>query len=84
MANQISEQTKDLVNKLLLERLSLEGICRLTGVSQTWLMSYITELYHYVPDDLNLIIPQDIEGVFLTRVEADEIWSFVGHKGNRK
>jgi IS1 family transposase len=71
------------VNKLLLERLSLEGICRVTGVSQTWLMGYIGELYSQVPGDLNLIIPEDVESVLLTRVEADEIWSFVGHKGNR-
>jgi insertion element IS1 protein InsB len=84
ISHQISEQTKDLVSKLLLERLSLEGICRVTGVSQTWLMGYITELYSLVPNDLNLVIPQDMEGVFLTRVEADEIWSFVGHKGNRQ
>lgn len=84
ICNQIGEQTKDLVSKLLLERLSLEGICRVTGVSQTWLMGYLTELYSLVPDDLNLVIPQDVQGVFLTRVEADEIWSFVGHKGNRQ
>ena len=68
----------------MLERLSLEGICRVTGVSQTWLMGYITEVYSLVPEDLNLVIPQDVEGVFLTRVEADEMWSFVGHKGNRQ
>jgi IS1 family transposase len=83
MTNQIPEETKDLVNKLLLERLSLEGICRVTGVSQTWLMGYIAELYKQVPEDLNLVIPENVEGVLLTRVEADEMWSFVGHKGNR-
>lgn len=84
IANQISQEIKDLINKLLLERLSLEGVCRVTGVSQTWLMSYITELYHQVPDDLKLVIPHEVEDVFLTRVEADELWSFVGHKGNRQ
>jgi insertion element IS1 protein InsB len=78
--NQIPEQTKEFVNKLLLERLSY----RVTGVSQTWLMSYITELYSLVLEDLNLVISQDMEGIFLTRVEADEVWSFVGHKGNRQ
>jgi transposase len=32
-----------------------------------------TEIYSLVPDDLNLVIPQDVEGVFLIRVEADEM-----------
>lgn len=81
--NQIPEETKDLVNKLLLERLSLEGICRVTGVSQSWLMGYIGELYSQIPNDLNLTIVEDVEDVLLTRVEADEIWSFVGNKRNR-
>src|SRR5262249_2813777 len=83
LVNQIPEETKDLVNKLLLERLSLEGICRVTGVSQTWLMGYIGELYSQVPGDVNLIIPEDVEGVLLASVEADEIWRFVGNKRNR-
>ena len=36
---------KDLIQVLLLERLSLRGICRVTGVSLTWLLGFITELY---------------------------------------
>lgn len=80
--NQISEQTKDLVIKLLLERLSLKGICRFTRVSQTGLIGYLTELYSLVPNNLNLLIPQDMEVVFLTKVETGKIWSFVKHKVN--
>ncbi len=33
----ISKSTKDLINKLLLERISLAGICRSTGVSKSWM-----------------------------------------------
>lgn len=33
----IEQATKDLIDKLLLERLSLAGIARVTGVSELWL-----------------------------------------------
>jgi AraC-like DNA-binding protein len=45
----ISDETKDLINKLLLERLSLAGIARVTGVSERWLQSYVNELYEQTP-----------------------------------
>jgi len=82
--NTISQETKSLIDKLLLERLSLEGICRVTAVSMQWLLGYISELYRTVPDDLGVTIPSDAEGVMLLRVEADELWSFVGSKENRQ
>ena len=34
---QITDDTKQLINKLLLERISLEGICRVMDVSPRWL-----------------------------------------------
>lgn len=49
----ISEGQKELVNKLLLERISLAGICRVVGVSKGWLYNYIKELYNSLPEDLN-------------------------------
>lgn len=49
----ISAEKKALVNKLLLERISLAGICRVCAVSGTWLLTYIKELYDALPDDLN-------------------------------
>lgn len=82
--NVIPKTTKDLIDKLLLERLSLTGICRATGVSLSWLLRYIPGLYEQIPDDLGVEIPADIEGVMLSRVEADELWSFVGSKKNRQ
>ena len=49
----ISEEQKELVDKLLLERISLAGIIRVLGVSQSWLYDYIKKLYNSLPDDLN-------------------------------
>ena len=49
----ISDSNKVLIDKLLLERISLNGICRSVGISQTWLLGYLREIYDNLPDDLN-------------------------------
>jgi len=41
----ISSQTKDLIERLLLEKISLAGIARSTGVSQKWLQDYVNNKY---------------------------------------
>ena len=49
----ISESDKEMVKKLLVERVSLRGICRCVGVSLQWLMDYIKEIYAELPDHLH-------------------------------
>lgn len=49
----ISEEERDMVDRLLLERISLAGICRVMKVSQTWLLDYVAKLYESLPDNLN-------------------------------
>ncbi len=49
----VNEADKLMINKLLLERISLAGICRVCDVSQPWLLNYIKKLYAELPDDLN-------------------------------
>lgn len=41
----IGEEKKALIKRLLLERLSLRGICRAAEVSLTWLLGFIAEVY---------------------------------------
>jgi len=41
----ISDETKQLIDKLLLERLALAAIARVCGVSQRWLQSYVNAKY---------------------------------------
>lgn len=53
----ISEATKSLVDKLLLEKISLAGIARCAEVSEVWLQDYISNLYASCPDDLNADLP---------------------------
>lgn len=79
----ISEATKGLVRRLLLERLSLRGICRAAQVSQAWLLTFIKHEYDQIPRDLNLRVPAESTGLVLERIEADELWSFVGTKKNQ-
>jgi hypothetical protein len=55
--NIISPETKSLVEKLLLERIFLAGVCRIADVSAPWLQGFIGELYASQPDDLNADLP---------------------------
>lgn len=36
----VTEESKQLIDRLLLERLSIAAICRVSGISQTWIQSY--------------------------------------------
>ena len=50
----ISESERDLIKRLLLERISLLGICRVMHVSLTWLLDFLPGLFAELPDDLNI------------------------------
>jgi AraC-like DNA-binding protein len=41
----IDSATRALIDRLLLERLSLAGIARAAQVSETWLQQYVNEKY---------------------------------------
>jgi hypothetical protein len=79
----VSDETRDFIRKLLLERLSLQGICRVTAVSQKWLLDFIKQEYDQVPKDLSVRVPPESTGLILERIEADELWSFVSKKKNQ-
>jgi insertion element IS1 protein InsB len=83
----IQEAERDIIRRLLLERLSLSGICRVMGVSLRWLLRYIAGIYKDLPDDLGVkLLGTNKGGVQLYRwaAEADEMWSFVQRKENKK
>lgn len=56
----ISVTDLERIDKLLLERLSLRGICRVMNVSLSWLLQYIESLYAQLPDHMH-IITHDID-----------------------
>jgi transposase-like protein len=45
----ISQATRELIDRLLLERISLAGIARAVQVSEQWLQAYVNEKYAEVP-----------------------------------
>ena len=45
----ISSEIKQLIDKLLKERISLRGIARATGVSWSWLQDYVNREMSYIP-----------------------------------
>ena len=50
----ISDSTKQLIDKLLLEKIPLAGIARVTGVSGRWLQSYVNNKYSQVPQNVSV------------------------------
>jgi insertion element IS1 protein InsB len=86
----IPDTTKTLINDMLLERLSLRGICRVVKVSLRWLLVYIKKIYAELPECLNCkISPSTIrqgDKVYIQLIDcqADELWSFVYRRDNTK
>lgn len=86
-SQRISEAERELIKQLLLERVSLRGICRVMKVSLRWLLTFIGELSDSLPKDLNVELPRrvgDQVEIFRFDAEADEMWSFVGRKENKQ
>ena len=79
----VSPDTQDLIKSLLLERISLRGICRVLKVSLSWLINFIEQLYRTTPDDLNFVEPGAAE-IEIFSLEADELWSFVERRENKR
>ena len=48
----VSDETKALIDRLLLEKISLAGIARAVEVSESWLQVYVNEKYKDVPRDM--------------------------------
>ena len=50
----ISDDTKQTIDKLLLERISLAGIVRVTGVSLRWLQYHVNAKYAAIPRSVTI------------------------------
>ena len=82
----ITEEQRALIERLLLERISLHGICRALGVGLRRLLYFIVERFTAAPDHLYVQPTVGTQRVMLQRLEAEvhELWSFVGKKANRQ
>jgi len=82
----IADETRALIKRLLLERLSLRGICRAVGVGLKWLLGFIVHCFEALPDHLHVQPITCNADVMIQRleVEADEMSSFVQKKANKQ
>jgi insertion element IS1 protein InsB len=85
-SQRVSDHTHALIKRLLLGRLSLRGICRVAGVSLTWLLQFIAALYERTPDDLCVApaAPDRHIGSLRLEAEVEELWSFVGRRADKQ
>jgi len=72
----VSQKIKQLIDRLLLERISLRGIARVTQVSWSWLQDYVNRKLTRTPRQLK--VPGKTLGKL--SIECDEMWSFVARK----
>lgn len=88
LATQRLVPTEDptLVERLLCEKISLHGICRVVGVSSRWLMDFVSARFTALPDHLYGQPATSPQAVIIQRldVEADEMCSFVEKKANKQ
>ena len=50
----VTEESKKLIDRLLLERLSIAAIGRVRGLSQTWIQNYAEGKYRTVPQQVTV------------------------------
>jgi insertion element IS1 protein InsB len=81
----IAEEQRTLVGRLLLENISLQGICRAVGVSIRWLMDFMVARCEAAPEHLHVQLPGHPHEVLLRRAEAeaDEMCSVVKKKAHK-
>jgi len=74
----VTQEIKQLINRLLLERISLRGIARVAQVSWSWLQNYVNQRLAHTPRQL--MVSGKSPGKLT--IECDELWSFVERKKN--
>jgi IS1 family transposase len=82
----ISDDKRGLIERLLVERISLRGICRAVGVTLKWLLGFLVQCFEALPDHLHVQPVTCKHNVMIQRleVEADEMASFVQKKANKQ
>lgn len=76
----IGEDTKSLIDRMLLEKMPLAGIARSLQVSESWLQQYVNAYYATVPQSVQ-VTPKPRRRL---TVQMDELWSFVDDKDNEQ
>jgi insertion element IS1 protein InsB len=82
----VSADTRALIERLLVQRLSLRGSCRAMGGTLKGLWGFLVECFEALPDHLHVQPVTCKHNVMIQRleVEADEVASFVQKKANKQ
>jgi insertion element IS1 protein InsB len=82
----LSDDKRALIERLLLERISLRGICRAVGVKLKWLLGFLVQCIEALPDHLHVQPITSQQDVLIQRleVEADEMASVVKKKAHKQ
>jgi IS1 family transposase/transposase-like protein len=82
----IADETRAFIERLLVERISLRGICRAVGVTLKWILGFLVQCVEALPDHLHVQPVSCKQNVLIPRlaVEADEMSSFVQKKANKQ
>jgi len=82
----ISEEKRGLIERLLIERISLRGICRAVGVTLKWLLGFLVQCLETLLEHLH-VQPVSCQHDVLSQrlaVEADALASFVQKKAHKQ
>ena len=81
----IQAQVRELIANCLLERNSLRSICRIFGISLTWLQAFAQSLWSQTPKRLGLKkqMIKKVKKLQLFGLQVDEMWPFVQKKALR-
>ena len=73
----ITEEQYTLIERLLVERISLRGICHTVCVGLQWLLQFMVARFQAAPEHLNVKPVEGAPTVILHRLEAEleELWS---------
>jgi insertion element IS1 protein InsB len=82
----ISEDTRALIERLLVERISLRGICPAVCVTLKWLVGFLAQCFEALPDHLNVQPVSRTQAVVIQRLEAeaDKMQGFVKKRENKQ
>lgn len=76
----ITEEQKELMSRMLLERISQAGIARVLQVSEDTVQRYVNSQATAVKKQVE-VTPKEKKRL---NVQMDELWSFVDSKGNQQ
>jgi insertion element IS1 protein InsB len=71
----IADDKRGLIERILVEQISLGGICRAVGVTLKWLLGFLVQCFETLPDHLHVQPVTCQHNVMVQRleVEADEM-----------